>query len=151
VDALAGLHAAGWVHRDPRPANFYRDASGRFFLTDLGSAARIGDAAAADDARPWAPQYGPLAALRAAAAGAPPPAPAPAHDFEQVARLVYAAQARDADMLTMQADDAAKLAAWWEQRDAAPLLQALLPAAAAASQGDAARRAFQDVIRRALF
>jgi hypothetical protein len=151
VDALAGLHAAGWVHRDPRPANFFRDAAGRFFLADLGSAARAGDAAAAADGRPWAPQYGPLAALRAAAAGAPPPAPAPAHDFEQVARLVYAAQARDADMLTMQADDAAKLAAWWEQRDAAPLLQALLPAAAAASQGDAARRAFQDVIRRALF
>jgi hypothetical protein len=135
------------VHRDPRPANFYRDASGRFFLTDLGSAARIGDAAAADDARPWAPQYGPLAALRAAADGAPPPQPAPAHDFEQVARLVYAC-ARGAD-LVMPGNEPALLA-WWEQRDASLLLHALLPAAAAAAQGDAARRAFQDVIRQAL-
>ena len=151
VDALAGLHAAGWVHRDPRPANFFRDAAGRFFLADLGSAARIGDAAAAAaDTRPWAPQYGPLAALRATADGLPPPAPEAAHDFEQVARLVYAAQARDADMLTMPADDAAKLAAWWAQRDARALLRALLPAAAAAAQGAAARRAFQDAIRREL-
>jgi hypothetical protein len=147
VDALAGLHAAGWVHRDPRPANFFRDAAGRFFLANLGSAARAGDAAAADDGRPWAPQYGPLAALRAAAAGAPPQPPAPAHDFEQVARLVYAACARDADAPTMPADDPAALAAWWEQRDARALLRALLPAAAAAAQGDAARRAFQALIR----
>ena len=151
LDALAGLHAAGWVHRDPRPANFFRDAAGRFFLADLGSAARIGDAAAAAaDTRPWAPQYGPLAALRATADGLPPPAPEATHDFEQVARLVYAAQARDADMLTMPADDAAKLAAWWAQRDARALLRALLPAAAAAAQGAAARRAFQDAIRREL-
>jgi serine/threonine protein kinase len=148
VDALAGLHAVGWCHRDPRPANFFRDATGRFFLADLGSAVRIGDAAAAADGRKWAPQYGPLAALRAAATGAPPPAPAPAHDFEQVARLVFAC-AGGADALP-RADDAATLTAWWEQRDALLLLEALLRAAAAAAQGDAARRAFQDVIRKVL-
>jgi len=148
VDALAGLHAVGWCHRDPRPANFFRDATGRFFLADLGSAVRIGDAAAAADGRKWAPQYGPLAALRAAATGAPPPAPAPAHDFEQVARLVFAC-AGGADALP-RADDAATLTAWWEQRDALLLLEALLRAAAAAAQGDAARRAFQDIIRKVL-
>ena len=148
VDALAGLHAVGWCHRDPRPANFFRDATGRFFLADLGSAVRIGDAAAAADGRKWAPQYGPLAALRAAATGVPPPAPAPAHDFEQVARLVFAC-AGGADALP-RADDAATLTAWWEQRDALLLLEALLRAAAAAAQGDAARRAFQDVIRKVL-
>jgi hypothetical protein len=148
VDALAGLHAVGWCHRDPRPANFFRDAAGRFFLADLGSAARIGDAAAAADRRPWAPQYGPLAALRAAATGASPPAPAPAHDFEQVARLVYACLG-GVDALPV-ADDPATLTAWWEQRDALLLLEVLLRAAAAAAQGDAARRAFQDVIRKVL-
>ena len=149
LDALAGLHAAGWVHRDPRPANFFRDAAGRFFLADLGSAARIGDAAAAAaDARAWAPQYGPLAALRAAAAGAPPPAPAPAHDFEQVARLVYTC-ARGVTALRAP-DDAPALCAWWEQRDTSMLLEALLPAAAAAPQGDAARRVFKELICKVL-
>jgi hypothetical protein len=67
------------VHRDPRPANFFRDAAGRFFLADLGSAARAGDAAATAGGRPWALNYGPLAARRATAHGTPPPAPAPAH------------------------------------------------------------------------
>jgi hypothetical protein len=155
VDALAALHAAGWVHRDPRPANFYRDAAGRFFLSDLGSAAPIGDADADADAfgadvRPWAPQYGPLAVLRAAADGTPLPAPTPAHDFEQLARLVYAAAVREADTLPAQADMRA-LCVWWEQRDASMLLAALLPAAAAAATGgDAARHAFKACIRAVL-
>ncbi len=149
VDALAGLHAAGWCHRDPRPANFFRDAAGRFFLADLGSAARIGDVAAAADGRPWAPQYGPLKALRAAAIGAPPPAPAPAHDFEQVARLVYACVRGNVDAVVLP-DDMPALIAWWEERDSSLLLKALLPAAVAAAQGEAARRAFQDVIRQVL-
>jgi hypothetical protein len=149
VDALAGLHAVGWCHRDPRPANFFRDAAGRFFLADLGSAARIGDADAAADGRKWAPQYGPLAALRAAATGAPPPAPAPAHDFEQVARLVYACVRGNVDAVVLP-DDRPALVAWWEERDSSLSLKALLPAAAAAAQGDAARRAFQDVIRQVL-
>jgi hypothetical protein len=159
VDALASLHAAGWVHRDPRPANFFRDAAGRFFLADLGSAAPWRDDAsydrdsydAASDTRPWAPQYGPLAALRAASDGAPPPPPSPSHDFEQLARLVYAAAAREADTLPTRGDTRA-LVAWWERRDAASmLLAALLPAAAAAAGGgDAARRALKACIRAVL-
>ena len=146
VDALAALHAAGWVHRDPRPANFFRDASGRFFLADLGSAARIGDVAAVNDARPWARAYGPLAALRSADAGALLPAPQPAHDFEQVARLVYATIARAADTLPTDAS-ARELRDCWERRDASATLSALLLAAAAAAAGDAPRRAFQALIR----
>jgi hypothetical protein len=149
LDALAGLHAAGWVHRDPRPANFFRDAAGRFFLADLGSAARIGDAAAVADGRPWAPQYGPLAVLRATLMGAPLPPPEPSHDFEQLARLVYAAQAREADTLPAR-DDLRQLCDWWEQRDASLVLAALLAAAAAASTGDAARHAFKTCIRAVL-
>ena len=83
--ALAQLHARGWVHRDPRPCNFFRTRDGSFFLADLGSATRVGEHAAADVA--WAFPYGPLAALRALAAGAPPPALSAADDLEQVARL----------------------------------------------------------------
>jgi hypothetical protein len=153
VDALAGLHAAGWVHRDPRPANFFRDAAGRFFLADLGSAARVGDAAAATDGRPWALQYGPLAALHAAAGGAPLPAPEPAHDFEQVARLVYATQAHDGDTLPVL-DGACELCDWWALRDGSLTLRPLLAAAAAAAAhpaaGGAQRDAFKALIRLAL-
>ena len=149
VDALASLHAVGWCHRDPRPANFFRDAAGRFFLADLGSAARIGDAVAAADGRPWAPQYGPLAALRADVIGVPPPAPAPAHDFEQVARLVYVCARGNVGAMVLP-DNMPALIAWWEKHDSSLSLEALLPAAAAAAQGDAGRRAFQDLIRKVL-
>ena len=147
VDALAALHAAGWVHRDPRPANFFRDAAGRFFLADLGSAAPLSAAAATVgvgvDARPWAPQYGPLSAMRAAVARDAPPAPVPAHDFEQVARLVYVVFTRCA--LTMPSD-LSELCAWWEQHDTSLVLSALLPAAAAAAKGDRERQVFKDCI-----
>jgi hypothetical protein len=146
VDALAALHAAGWVHRDPRPANFFRDAAGRFFLADLGSAAPWGAAAATAagvDARPWAPQYGPLSVMRAAVTRDAPPAPVPAHDFEQVARLVYVVFTRCA--LTMPSD-LCELCAWWEQHDTSLVLSALLPPAAAAAMGDAERQVFKDRI-----
>ena len=134
ADALAGLHAAGWVHRDPRPPNFFRDAAGRFILCDLGAAARAGDAAAARDARPWAFPYGPLAALRALARRDPPPPPAPAHDCEQAARLAYAALTRDGDNLPTRGTHA-ELCAWWEARAESPVLAPLLSAAAAAAHG----------------
>jgi hypothetical protein len=152
VDALAGLHAVGWCHRDPRPANFYRDASGRFFLADLGSAARIGDAAAARDGRPWAFHFGPLDALRALHDGEPLPAPAPAHDFEQVARLVYTAQARDGDALPAPhacATVAVELCDWWRARDGTAVLAPLLRAASAAAAGEAERELLKAAIRAA--
>jgi hypothetical protein len=142
VDALAALHAAGWVHRDPRPANFFRDAAGRFFLADLGSAAPWG-ATAGVDARMWAPQYGPLAAMRAALAGDAPPAPVPAHDFEQVARLVYVVFSCCAHTMP---SDLGELCVWWEQHDTSLVLSALLPAAAAAATGEAERQVFKDCI-----
>jgi hypothetical protein len=148
VDALAALHAAGWVHRDPRPANFYRDAGGRFFLADLGSAAPCGADLGAD-ARPWAPQFGPLHVLRALDAGLPCPPHTHAHDFEQVARLVYAALARDADTLPARGS-LRELCDWWERRDALPHVALLLTAAAAAATGDAAREAFKASIRAVL-
>jgi len=128
--------------------------AGLFFLADLGSAARVGDAAAAAGARPWALQYGPLAALRAAAeGGAPLPVPEPAHDFEQVARLVYATQAHDGDTLPVLAG-ARKLCDWWALRDGSLTLQPLLAAAAASAAhpagGGAQRVAFKALIRLAL-
>ena len=148
VDSLAGLHAAGWAHRDPRPANFYRDAAGRFFVADLGSAARIGDAAAAADGRPWAFHFGPLDALLALRDGAPLPPPQPAHDFEQLARLVYAAQARDGDALPSPHPlAAAELCAWWQARDGTVVLASLLRAAGAAAGGVAEREQLKAAIR----
>ena len=152
VDALAGLHAAGWVHRDPRPANFYRDAAGRFVLADLGSAARIGDGAAAADGRPWAFHFGPLDALLALRDGAPLPPPQPAHDFEQLARLVYAAQACDGDALPPpHPRAAAELCDWWQARDSTVVLASLLRAADAAAAGGVAERELLKAAIRAVF
>ena len=152
VDALAGLHAAGWVHRDPRPANFYRDAAGRFFLADLGSAARIGNAAEARDGRPWAFHFGPLDALLGLRDGAPLPPPQPAHDFEQLARLVYAAQARDGEGLpSPHLLAAAELCAWWQARDGTVVLAPLLRAARAAAAGGVAEQEQLKAAIRAVF
>ena len=148
VDALVGLHEAGWVHRDPRPSNFFRTADGRFFLADLGSAARSGQLDAAE--RPWAFPYGPLGALRALVTRAPLPPPRPADDMEQVARLVYATLTRY-DVL--EVDAAAAMLAFWEALEARGLqpLESLLAASAEAAKGDAAGRAmFKAAIRRAL-
>jgi hypothetical protein len=104
VDALAGLHAAGWVHRDPRPANSFRDAAGRFFLADLGSAARVGDAAAAADARPWVMQYVPLAALHVAAGDTRRRAP---RRWRRAAGRVQGAHSPGAGALTSALSDGA--------------------------------------------
>jgi len=148
VDALANLHAVSWVHRDPRPANFYRDGAGRFFLADLGSAAPVDVASPADADRPWAFNFGPLDALRALRDGASLPAPQPAHDFEQVARLVYVAHARDGDTLpSQQMLKAADLCAWWQARDGTVVLAPLLRAAAAAAAGEAEREQLKAAIR----
>jgi tetratricopeptide (TPR) repeat protein len=46
VDALAAMHAAGWVHGDLKTDNVLLDADGLAHLADLGSARRIGSRAA---------------------------------------------------------------------------------------------------------
>ncbi|MBX3653549.1 MAG: serine/threonine protein kinase [Ramlibacter sp.] len=40
AQALASIHAQGWVHRDLKPANLLRCADGTLVLGDLGSACR---------------------------------------------------------------------------------------------------------------
>lgn len=40
LSGLAAVHAPGIVHRDVKPANVLRDASGRFMLTDFGFSRR---------------------------------------------------------------------------------------------------------------
>lgn len=47
ADALAQLHAAGWVHGDVKSSNVLLDADGLAHLADLGSARRSGARAAA--------------------------------------------------------------------------------------------------------
>jgi serine/threonine protein kinase len=47
LDALAAVHAAGWVHRDIKPGNLLLEPSGtgrpHLWLADLGSARRVGE------------------------------------------------------------------------------------------------------------
>ena len=114
VDALAGMHEAGWAHRDPRPENFFRDAGGTFVLSDLGAAVRLGDAP--PPLTPFAGAYGPLRALREVAAGRPLPAVEAADDWEQVARLVIATWLRLRVPSTNRSVPA--LLAGWEAVDA---------------------------------
>jgi hypothetical protein len=90
VDALHGMHAKGWVHRDPRPANFFRTEDGSFVLSDLGAARRAGVALDTADERPWAFTYGPLTALRKLRDGDVQLSHTFADDFEQVRGLPFA-------------------------------------------------------------
>ena len=148
VDALALMHQAGFVHRDPRPDNFFRTAAREFILGDLGSAVAIGSTDGAT--RPFGFTYGPAAALVALAMNTPLPAAQPEHDMEQVARLVYAALARDWNTLPAHAP-AAQLLEWWRVRDELNPLATLLQLAREACSGEeAAREAFKDGIRRTL-
>ena len=90
VDALHGMHAEGWVHRDPRPANFFRAEGGSFVLSDLGAAWCAGVAPDDEDERPWAFTYGPLAALRERRDRGVQLSHSFADDFEQVLCLPVA-------------------------------------------------------------
>jgi hypothetical protein len=162
LDALANVHAAGWVHRDPRPANFFRDPAGRFFLADLGSAVRVGESA--HPAVPFGFTHGPLHVLDALAAKEPLPPAAPADDLEQVARLVYAAQARLAAEGLPVAPEPRALAAFWRgvgeleplatllrlAAEAAPGTPGGAPAATVADADAARRKAFMAGIRAVL-
>jgi hypothetical protein len=125
VDALANLHAAGFVHRDPRPANFFRTVSGHFFLADVGAAVRIGTTASK-----WLPcgfHYGPMSVLEAMVHNRELPASVPEHDFEQVARLVF----YTANQASMPAkpSDSADVLVWWDQFNEWPVLKRLLESA----------------------
>jgi hypothetical protein len=91
VDALRALHGQGYVHRDPRPQNFFRDGNGAFVLSDLGAAVRIGTRP--DPSRPFGFTYGPLRVLERLAVGAALGPVSPGHDLEQVARIVLAGAA----------------------------------------------------------
>ena len=142
LSALAQLHARGWVHRDPRPCNFFRTRDGRFVLADLGSAVRVGERAAAEVA--WAFPYGPIAALRALAYGTPRPAPAAADDLEQVARLVYITSA----CYSVPLSGEPAMLAFWEAVGPLEPLASLLAAAEADAAGDSG--ALQRCIRRVL-
>ena len=138
VDVLALMHEAGFVHRDPRPVNFFRTAAHEFFLSDLGSAVVIGGAD--NGTRPFGYTYGPLAVLDALATWRAPPAAQPEHDMEQVARLVYAALARDGNKLPVSATPA-ELLEWWRVRDELLPLATLLPLARKACSGEEIGRA----------
>ena len=86
----------------------------------------------------------------ATATNTPLPAAQPEHDMEQVARLVYAALARDWNTLPAHAP-AAQLLEWWRVRDELNPLATLLQLAREACSGEeAAREAFKDGIRRTL-
>jgi len=148
VDVLSLMHTAGYVHRDPRPVNFFRTASGAFFVADLGSAMKVGTTADGDS-RPFGFTYGPVAVLNALTLKVPLPAAQPAHDMEQVARLVYAALARDGSTLSACASPA-ELLEWWRLRDVLEPLATLLPLARAACVGDEERDAFKGGIRKYL-
>ena len=69
--------------------------------------------------------------------------------MEQVARLVYAACARDWNTLPALSP-AAQLLEWWRVRDELLPLATLLPLARKACSGESAREVFKDAIRRTL-
>jgi serine/threonine protein kinase len=91
VDLVLQLHKqAKLVHLDLRPSNFFRDAAGRFFLSDLGSAVGVGESI--DYLKPFAFTYGPMAVIQAMRRQPVQAVQAMyAHDYEQIARVVYVA------------------------------------------------------------
>jgi hypothetical protein len=149
VDVLALVHAKGFVHRDPRPANWFLSSQGSFVLADLGSALRVGTVNAWDDARPFGFNYGPEAVLRSMAEQEDLPPAAPAHDMEQVARLFYAAQTRDGAFLPTSGS-AVELLEWWSLRDRLEGLAGLLSLARRASDGEDERTAFKAALCRGM-
>ena len=153
LDALRELHACGWVHRDVRPYNWYRDTTGHFFLADLGSALHVGAVEPLSSGRPCGWMYGPRSVLEALARTDPahPPA-APADDFEQVARVAFACAVRYADNLAAVTASGGlpKLLALWDELDSLGMLVELLAGArkAGASADPQGLAAFKQAIRK---
>lgn len=57
AEALAAIHACGWLHRDIKPANVMLDAGGHVRLTDFGIAVRPGGSGALAGALAGTPGY----------------------------------------------------------------------------------------------
>ena len=146
VDSVDEVHRKGWVHRDPRLPNWFRDSHGRFFLADCGSALPIGQKELVSTNRPFGFTYGPKECLEALARGDKylPPA-TPANDFEQIARVAFTVAARYADSLPLARSDPAGLLRTWAKLEQLRPLRELLEGASAAAKGDL--QAFKDTLR----
>jgi serine/threonine-protein kinase len=126
AEALAFLHASGFVHRDLKPSNCLLRADDRVVLTDFGVARRIGEAPPPESAGEGTLGYMPAEQR----AGGPAAPSADVHALGVTAREIAAASVGDAaDVKALAA-----LAAWCaaanpaDRPSVAQILEALGPA-----------------------
>lgn len=136
VWAVLDLHSRGWVHRDPRPENFFR-TDGCFLLADVGSATVYGGTYSPVETRGQSIRYGPIRFLRE---GSQSPY-YPADDFELVARMVFCA-GRQADAPFSAHPDV--LLPFWERWEGCVDLQVLLTTAEEAGKAVHSDRALAE-------